>query len=302
MEFKAARQLMDEGTYHEVRRRAAAGAGGLWRPRRGVYGLTPQQSDPADVHAQRLPPPLPETREPLVISHASAAVLYGLPVHQSLLDGVWVTHGNDVGGHQRRWLHTFGTKLDPDEIVDIDGMPVTSLVRTTLELARYLRPQQSISALDVALSRDPGLPEAWSSWIAAHPRWRGNGRATWVLALANPLSESWGESVSRIIMAEEGIPAPVLQYPVYDEQGELVAVLDFFWEEFRVAGEYDGLGKYDELLAPGRTAAHALRRLQNRDEWLKERDIWTVHWGADNIAYPKAFAAQLRRALQHRGR
>jgi very-short-patch-repair endonuclease len=44
----------------------------------------------------------------------------------------------------------------------------------------------------------------------------------------------------RLILLRAGFPAPQTQIPVYDEYGQLIAVLDMGWEQIKLAVEYDG--------------------------------------------------------------
>ena len=63
-----------------------------------------------------------------VVSHASAAVLYGLPLWGVPLDRVHVTRDRPSGGHRRNGLHVHHTPLQRDE--------VTTPARTLVDLAR----------------------------------------------------------------------------------------------------------------------------------------------------------------------
>ena len=76
------------------------------------------------------------------------------------------------------------------------------------------------------------------------------GRA---LGFASPLAESPGESLSRVRMLQARLPLPTLQHVVCDSAGCFVARLDFWWEEFGLAGEFDGMVEYGRLLRPGQS-------------------------------------------------
>jgi len=70
-----------------------------------------------------------------VVSLVSAAILLGLPVW-ALLTRVHVTRNGSGGGRIHRCLHVHVGPLDAEELVDIDGIAVTSLARTVVDLAR----------------------------------------------------------------------------------------------------------------------------------------------------------------------
>ena len=76
---------------------------------------------------------------------------------------------------------------------------------------------------------------------AVPPRVRGRNTARLVGALANPLSMSAGESLSRVQMFLLNLPEPELQREIHDAAG-LVGIVDFGWEG--VVGEFDGKVKY----------------------------------------------------------
>jgi hypothetical protein len=44
---------------------------------------------------------------------------------------------------------------------------------------------------------------------------------------------------------------PLQQYHVVDH-GELIGIADFYWDDHRHLGEFDGKIKYQKLLRPGR--------------------------------------------------
>lgn len=302
MIIKSARQLQAEGTYAQVRRRHEIDGTPVAQVRHGAYVLGDEELNAEERHRLLVSACLGQLRrEGGVVSHVSAAVLLGLPVHQDLLDRVWVTRPNRVSGHHRQWLRTFGTSLEPDDITIVDGIAVTGPERTVVDVARHLSSRHSIPVVDALLhaSKQPeAVRSALCESIDRHPRRRGNAQARWAVGFADCRSESWGESVSRVVFAQHGLPAPELQYSLLRSNGEVDAVLDFYWSAYRVGGEFDGLEKYAELLPAGRTAAMALRRSQNRDEAIKAHGIWPVHWGAEQLAYPNALVAQLWRAMR----
>jgi hypothetical protein len=86
-----------------------------------------------------------------VISHASAAVLHGLPVWASAIDKVHVTCDRSGQGKRRSVVHVHGAPLAATDLTVLDGVVVTSLARTVLDLGRTRSMEQAVSAGDVAL-------------------------------------------------------------------------------------------------------------------------------------------------------
>jgi hypothetical protein len=116
--------------------------------------------------------------------------------------------------HRRRsalrvsYVHT--APLPDDQITTIDGVPVTSLARTVLDLCRTVPIEQAVAAGDRALAY--GLVVAvLDAQLAEMSRWPGTRQARRAIALFDPRSESPGESVSRGRLHEDGLPPPELQ-------------------------------------------------------------------------------------------
>jgi hypothetical protein len=105
------------------------------------------------------------------------------------------------------------------EIVLIDNMPVTSLSRTVLDLARTWPMTQAVAAGDRALTL--GLTRAeLDAGLVAMERWPGIRAARRVVGFLDVRSESVGESVSRVRLMEEGLPAPEPQHEIFGPDGQ----------------------------------------------------------------------------------
>ena len=90
-----------------------------------------------------------------------------------------------------------------------------------------------------------------------------------MVALADPLSMSPGESLSRVQMFLLDLPRPRLQEEVFDERGS-IGFVDFGWEG--VVGEFDGKVKYDVGDdADARTASEIVWREKQREDRLRRR-------------------------------
>ena len=91
-------------------------------------------------------------------------------------------------------------------------------------------------------------------------------------------SESAGESVSRVRISEAGLPSPTPQLEIFDHRGRFVARLDFGCEEKRTIGEFDGKGKYGELLRPGQMPSDAIVAEKRRENQLRDLGWQVVRW------------------------
>ncbi len=212
-----------------------------------------------------------------VVSHATAALLHGLPVPTSrILD---VSHSflratrTEAAFPVTRHIR----ELTEEDVVTLDGVLVTSLERTVIYCACAVRPDWPLVAAEAALrqcarvdrrhraGRGTSIDDLRSSWLEllerSGPR-RGRVQARAVLGLCDPLAESAGESRARCVFLADGLPPPLLQAPIGLEGG--TAFSDFAWaldDSGRMLhGEYDGLGKYTSpstAAESGKASIHA---------------------------------------------
>ncbi len=287
--------LAAEGmTRNELRRACRLGE---WeRIRHGAY-LRAGERDERDSHRLLIEATLAAAGSDCVVSHMSAAVLHGLPLVSEHLDRVWVTRPR--GGHGRHGpvMHVRRCPIDDDEIVLVAGIPVTSLRRTAVDLARVLSYEWGVIMCDAALAR--GVDSRDLLQVAMRYRsWPGGRRAEQAASFADPRSGSPAESLSRVQMARLGLPTPVLQFPVTDA-GRLVATTDFGWETEGLVGEADGKVKYGTLLKPGQQAIDALMAEKRREERIRGAGFWVVRWGWAEASDPQRLGAILRRGFDH---
>ena len=113
--------------------------------RRGVYAradsLASSADDPARVHALRVAAALLPARALACASHQSAAILHGLDLlerpQESLVTLTRPPHvrGSRAGGND---LKVHAATLSPGHVTKHYGLPVTSVARTVIDLARAL--------------------------------------------------------------------------------------------------------------------------------------------------------------------
>jgi hypothetical protein len=72
-----------------------------------------------------------------------------------------------------------------------------------------------------------------------------------------------------------GLPAPELQYEVFDNDGRLVGRTDFAWPAYRLFGEFDGQGKYLRNLKPGQSVADVVLAEKQREDRIRELTRWS---------------------------
>ncbi|TWF76058.1 hypothetical protein FHX44_111945 [Pseudonocardia hierapolitana] len=186
----------------EVRRLLRAGR--LTPVRRGAYvlGTTPDSREAR--HALAVRAELAHLADGAVVSHASAAVLHGLPTWGIRLDRVHVTRARRSGGRCGRHVHVHTAPLRPEDVGAVDGIPVTSVARTVTDLARTIAFEPAVAVADAALhavltepERLAALQAALVAALAHCAGWRGSPDARRVLAFADARSGSVGDSRSR---------------------------------------------------------------------------------------------------------
>ncbi|SCF29821.1 hypothetical protein GA0070564_105229 [Micromonospora mirobrigensis] len=124
------------------------------------------------------------------------------------------------------------------------GLRVTTLRRTSWDLAQWLRAEDAVAVVDRLLGR--GLVTTHELRELAHARSgeRGWRRMLEVARLVDGGAESPQESRLRVRLVLAGLPAPMTQF-VVERDGRFLARVDLAWPHWRIAIEYDGLWHHD---------------------------------------------------------
>jgi len=267
----------------------AAAAGDEVRVARGVYasaGVWAAASEQSR-HALRARA-IAETRgfKGAVLSHWSAAAVHGLPLAGSWPQQVHLTVGRTQGGRSKAAVVKHALALQPEDHVSIDGLLVTSLARTVLDIASVATFEQSVIMADAALlvPRTRGASgkttpdELMLAWERALP-FRAHKRTRRVIDFSDAGAESPIESRSRVTMARIGCPAPRLQTAFFDRDG-FIGRVDFDWPEQGVVGEADGDLKYlDEQYRSGRTPGQVHLDEKKREDRIRALPRGFARWG-----------------------
>lgn len=262
---------------------------------RGIYARAAPAAAltgrPDRRHALQLAAALAVTGPGAAGSHHSAAVIHGLDLLGSVPDrAVTVTRPAGTGRTPRRGIHLYSSALPGAHVVTLaDGVRVTSVARTVVDLARSSSFRAGVVTADSALHRRLTSAAQLQAVLGDCARWRGVGQARQVVTFSDGRSESAFESLSRVVFREQGLPPPDLQVWVGAE-GVGTGRADFLWREYRTIGEADGLLKYGD---PSRARA----QLQ-RDAVLRDAGFEVVHFTwAQVTRAPGQVAASLRAAF-----
>jgi len=130
----------------------------------------------------------------------------------------------------------------------MDGLPVTSELRTLSDLGRNLPLAEAVVALDMALHQGlASLAELWA-YTDAGAGSKGIARLRHALDLVEGATESPMETRLRLLLVLSGLPRPEVQVSLHDSQGGFIARPDLLYRAQRLAIEYDG-GTHRESIA-----------------------------------------------------
>src|SRR5580765_7619141 len=128
--------------------RGAVRRGSVVRLTRGVFALG---NDPAEILATErhtLQARAAAIRAPgLVVSHLSAVALHGLPVGDPRAP-VSLTRPGKHGARRRADYRVFAAELSDDDLVEVDGIWVTTVARTIVDVARRQGLESAVIAAD----------------------------------------------------------------------------------------------------------------------------------------------------------
>ncbi|POH68808.1 hypothetical protein C3B61_02545 [Cryobacterium zongtaii] len=243
-------------------------------------------------------------RGALPLSHQSAAVLWQLPLQAPWPDEVHFLGPRAAGGRSDPGIRKHTVGFDARDVELKDGVLVTSVARTVIELATIVDLRSAVAAADRALAVDrtgrippltnrATLLETWHRMLP----FRGSVRARTVIDFATPLSGSPDESGSRVTIALAGLPEPELQHPFVIEDRTVFS--DFFWRGVRGVGESDGRVKYfDPVLLAGRTPAEVVYEEKLREDAIRLQVLGFVRWDhATGMSVPRLSARLARLGL-----
>jgi len=209
---------------------------------RGVHGVRSVDSPTSTAELCRLI----AARMPAAafISHTSAALLHGIPlphrlandgrIHVSVPAPSRAPHAKGIAGHM--------LQIEGHELMERDGLQVTTPIRTWLDLGSMLSLHDLVAAGDYLIHWR--LPQATILDLvdALNSRLDRRGRRVLMkaLGLLNDRAESAPESILRVIITLAGLPEPRVNHEVTDRFGEFVARTDLMIDEYKIVLEYQG--------------------------------------------------------------
>lgn len=312
-------ELLSQGlSDHQIRR--ARERGELHSVLPGLYlrSVPDPPTDPAERHRATLTVVVPLLAGRPVVSHVSAAVMHGLPFCHSDIGWLGRPRHDEIDwlGRPRRGdddspgatrpsesppmhitrpdatksrrgaaVRLHKAALQPSEVVELGGLPVTTPERTVVDCALTLPFDHAVMLADAALHRGLVSPESLARQLARLHRVPGTRRAEQVVSFADPRSAGPGESFSRVLMHRWGLPTPELGVPVTDARGRALGRVAFVFAAARVLGEFADHDSPPNADPDDRTAA-----------W-HEAGWRTVRWSWPDLRSPETWVDRLQTAL-----
>lgn len=265
--------------------RRAARHGVLLRRGRAIYALPEEPPKCQDLRAVC-------GRLKAVASHDSAALWWDLPLaHEPIGWHLTVPRSRGRRRDSVRGVVLHRRDLNDSEVVRRDGLLVTTVARTVLDVARTLPLGQAVAAADSALRL--GLLQREQLMMEAQrlPRGPGRRRAVEVARMSNSRAGSVLESLTRVLLCTSGLAPTHVQYPFVDRRGRWVGDVDFAWESMRLVVEADGFAFHRQ-----RSDYRNDRRRANaftREAWWLLRLTWE-----DVVGSPEEVVALVRDTME----
>jgi hypothetical protein len=227
-----------------------------------------------------------------VASHEDAALVHGLALLErppADVCSVTLPASRARGRTRRPDIHVRTAALPDAHVRFRDAIPVTSVARTVVDLARTLPFRSGVVVADSALHGFQVGKGELEGVVRDCARWPGIGRARRVVAFSDALAESPFESIARVAFHDGGLPPPMLQVWIMAPDHP-VGRVDFLWDQHATIAEADGAMKYAD---PDRA-----RQQLKRDAELRRAGYEVVHFTwRDLVADPDQVIGWIRAAF-----
>ncbi|WP_419223078.1 hypothetical protein [Gordonia sp. CPCC 206044] len=254
------------------------------------------KTKPEDLHRLKAFAAIQLAERSSVLSHETAGVVHRLSLLNPSLDRVHFSTGAKTGGRIEERRHVHSGELDSTHTTVIDGVSVTSLERTAVDIACSVSFAQALAVLDSALRRG-AQPDVLADLL--DNRRRGVGVAKRAFGHADGRAENAGESWGRAQIIVAGLPVPRLQHELYDDSGTFVARTDYDWLG-RLVAEFDGMAKYRQHRRSGESEFDVMKREKEREDGLRRLGIMVIRWVWDDLCKDRV-VPMVREWLQRLG-
>ncbi|MEU4365680.1 hypothetical protein [Promicromonospora sp. NPDC023987] len=235
-----------------------------------------------------------QLRSDHVFSHTTAALLLGCRVW-TVPDRTHLYQGYRASGRAAKDVFRHRGDVAPDQVVTIDGLPVTSLARTVVDCALTLHPLEALVIVDSAL-RLGVRREDLLKLLEARAGRRGIRQAQLLIELGDAGAQSAWETWVRYEILRAGLPRPTAQMAVRTDLG--LFHTDLGYPQWALGIEFDGLVKYrPDGVRPGHDPAREYMREKARAEAIRRAGIAIEHVNASDKRDVPALIARFARHL-----
>lgn len=224
-----------------------------------------------------------------VVSHASAAVLHGLPKPTGPLGKVSLVSQTEcqLTSSPDDWKRVLHGGLARQDWQEKHGLLVTVPARTAADCIRTLGLRNGLAIADAAVRQQLMVADDLLAARMQQRRWPGATNIDVALALLDGRRESWLESASVVVAFRNGYSKPLSQVTIHTPEGAFVGRADFLWHRGGVIGEADGLGKYrGDFDAAGLSVDDMAARViaeRDRERALEALGFGVARWGNKDL-------------------
>ncbi|HXL91585.1 MAG TPA: hypothetical protein VN969_21775 [Streptosporangiaceae bacterium] len=215
-----------------------------------------------------------------VASHETAAAIHGLALlNERQPDFITLTRPPGSFRGYGRKIRFHSAELIPAHVTKVLGVPVTTVARTVVDIARSTVFRGGVVIADASLRLRKTTKGDLNTVLDECTHWPGVDQARRVISFSDGLSESPLESCARVTFEERGLEPPELQVVLETSGGDFR--VDFYWRKYRTIAEADGLMKYRDRDDGPRRAVAQLQR----DQLLRETSRDVVHFTWQQLFY-----------------
>ena len=280
-------------------------AGVLHRIRRGAYIDASVWSglDTVERHRVTARAVLRTAHPSSVLTHVSALAELGAPLWNVDLDHVHLTRTDGRAGRREAGVAHHRGVLTEQDVLDRHGVPISAPARAIIELSTSASVESVLVSANWLLHEKVTTREEVARAALAFDCWPGTLHTDLAIRLTDERCAWPGEARTSYLLWRHHLPKPVPQYEVRDENGHLVAVVDFAFPGLGAFLEFDGDIKYRRLRRKGESLEDVIRREKRREELVCMLTGWVcirITW--EDLGRPAATAARIRRVLASRSR
>lgn len=246
-------------------------------------------------YVDRLPPDA-------VFSHRSALVVHGLAIPYIDQSEVFAESVSPRYGVRLANMLVRRRSLDTGAKEIVNGIPVTTVLQTMLDIARDAPLAFSVAVLDSAVRESVLTVGEMRSYFESHPVRTGARRILTAFANVDARRESVAESICAVRFVEHSIVGFEPQVDITDGSGNHLGRVDFADPRAKVIAEFDGAAKYHLDGADPQQSFERERRREyalRNEGWMVFRIRWSELFSADVFLRIKE-ALRRRRVVDER--